>query len=179
MKVWTGEGLIICSQDYTRFLFNFSIKLLICLGLTSRCLPSVVGMGSSLRPTLFVSCPVNGAKDDEITKKRSSKYFPHSLLWQVGFHCNVFMFRSQTRKRVLFLVVFWTNAYFIHRRIHLYNYKRHDTLFYALYNDNIEFVTQVKLGHGDCLAYFSEYSRLKMLHVCPCESLTKQVLKPM
>ena len=63
---------------------------------------NVVRMASSLSLTLFMSYPIGCAKDGEITNIRSSKCLPQSLLWQVGFHCTLFMFRSQSRKRVLF-----------------------------------------------------------------------------
>jgi len=41
--------------------------------------------------------------DGEITNISPSKCLTQSLLWQVGFHCSLFMFLSQLRKRVLFL----------------------------------------------------------------------------
>ena len=95
---------LISRLSYYRLLFNFSIKLFIHFGLASRFLTNMVGMASSVTLTLFMSYLIGPAKDGERTNIRSSKCFPQSLLWQVGFLCIMFMFRSQSRKRVLF---FW------------------------------------------------------------------------
>ena len=129
---------------------------------------------------LFVSNPIDRIKDGEMTNIRSSKCSMQSSLWQVGFHCTLFVFRSQSRKRVL---LWWTNAHFIHWQIHLHNHKRHNRLFYTFNNDNIEFVIQVKLSHGECLTYvcqrWRQDSRFKLWDICPCQMLAKQILKPL
>ena len=137
------------SLIHTHFLFNLSIKLLIRLGLVLHCSTNTVGMASCLSLTLFISYPTDRAKGGEITNIHSSKCFPQSLLQQVGFHCTLFVFRSQSHKRVLF----WgMNAYSIHWQIHLHNYKHRNTSFYMFNKDNIEYVIQVKQGHSECLA---------------------------
>ncbi|KAK2155359.1 hypothetical protein LSH36_242g07003 [Paralvinella palmiformis] len=54
----------------------------------------MVGMASSVTLILFMSDSTDRAIDGKITNIRSSKCLPQSLLWKVGFHCNLFMFTS-------------------------------------------------------------------------------------
>jgi len=142
---WFTLKITLVSLIHTSFLFNFSIKLLIHLGLASRCLTNMVGMASSVSLTLFMSYTIDHAKDSEITNIHSSKCFTQSLLWQVAFHCTLFRFCSQTCKRVLFWGI---NVHSIHWQIHLHNNKWHNAPFYMFNKDNLEYVTQVNQGHG-------------------------------
>ena len=109
------------------FLFSFSIKLLIRLDLGSPSLPNMVGMTYDVSLTLFMSYPTDRAIDGEITNIRSSKCLPQSFLWQISFDCNMLMFRSQSRKRVLF----WGDDYSIHWQTYLHNYMWQNTPFYT------------------------------------------------
>jgi len=88
---------------YTCFLFNFSIKLLIRLGLTPLWLINMSLIASSLNLILFMSYSIDRAKKKgEITNTCSSKCLPQRLVGQVCFQCTYFMFRSWSRKGALF-----------------------------------------------------------------------------
>ena len=50
------------------------------------------------------------------------------------------------------LVLGEMNAYSIHWETYLRKYMGHNTPFYTFNKDNIEHLSQVKQGHGECLA---------------------------
>ena len=90
---------------------------------------------------MFEMASSDRAKDGEITSIRSSECLPQSLLWQDGFHCTMFMFRSQSRKRVLFCGY----EYILHPLVDPFaQLYAHNTPFYTFNKDNIEHLTQVK-----------------------------------
>jgi len=161
-----AHKITLFSLIHTRFLFNFSIKLLITLDLASCCLTDMVGMTSSVSLTLFMSYQIDRAKDDEITNIRSSKCFSQSLLWQIGNAPG--------------------SCLAVNHPNYLHNYKRNNTPF-STFKDNMEYVIQVKVSACFWRLYvcqrwrnipnFPEDSRLKLWHICPCEMLGKQVLK--
>jgi len=138
----------------------------------------MVGMASSVTLILFMSDSTDRAIDGKITNIRSSKCLPQSLLWKVGFHCNLFMFCGQSRKRVLF----WgMNAYSIHWQTHLHNYMQHNTLFYTFNKNNIEHVTQMSVWRLCLLnmTSLSEVFRRFSIKGEGCVMLAKQVFKPL
>ena len=111
----------------------------------------MVGMASSVSLPLFMSYPIDRAKEGEITNILFSRCFPQSLLWQVGFDCTLFMFRSQSRRPLLF----WgTNAYSIHWEIHWNSY---NTPFYMFNNENIEFVLQMLVKNNATFWIFRRF----------------------
>jgi len=73
------------------------------------------------------------------------------------------------------------NAYSIHWHIPYHNYIRHNTPFYTFNKDNLEKVTQVKQGHGECLSSklvkYDVTLRRFSIKAVGCEMLAKQVLK--
>ena len=125
-NAWTDDwrqftpNITLLSLIHTHFLFNFPITLLIHLSLPSPTLSNMFGMASivSLTETIRVisNCPCH--------KRRNNEHPFLKILWQVGFHCTLFVFPSQSRKQVPF---WWTSAYSNHWQTHLHNREPRET----------------------------------------------------
>ena len=114
----------------------------------SHCLTNMVGMVSSVSLTLFMSYTTDRAMDGEITNITFLKVFLAELA-VASWLPSLFMFCSQSRKRVLY---FGNECILYPLHIHLHIYKRHKTQFLTFKTDNAECITQVKQGHEMCLA---------------------------
>jgi len=105
----------------------------------------MAGMASSVTASLilFMSYPNYRAKDGDITNTRSSNFkaSPAELAvtsWLL-LH-SVRVSQSITQTSLVFMPIY------------LYDYKWHNRPFYKLNRDSVEYVTQVKQGHRECLA---------------------------
>ena len=144
------------TNAWTRFLFSFSIKLLIRFGLASSSLSDMIRAASSVSLTLFMSYSTYRDIDGEITNILSSKCLPQSLLWQVGFHCSLLWVAANCANQSRFGIL---KAYSFYSQTQLHKYMWHSTPFYSFNEATIEHRLN-KATCSFCLANMTSHSEV-------------------
>ena len=149
-NTWTGECSIVCSQDYPiiTYTYPFSIQFL-----------HQIADSFELIITQFIEYSWNGIFSETDTLHVISKWSrnnehlflkvsPPELAVASWLPLHYFLSANRPNESCFGE----KNAYSIHWQTHLHNYMLHNKPFYTFNKDNIEHVTPVKQGHGECLA---------------------------